>query len=160
SDFTLARYSADGRADLDFGLGGRFFTRFPAGPSTAFALGVTDNGELVAAGSVGSGNASAVALARYQADIRPVVQSNTVTAISDGFSAPVLIPPLTNDFAIDPGERLTITSLRVPTPNGDRIIRRGDPPTNVAGVGTFSTDGNFITFSPPNDFTGAVNLFY
>ncbi|MBI1915606.1 MAG: tandem-95 repeat protein [Planctomycetes bacterium] len=161
SDFTLARYSADGHADLDFGLGGRLVTRFPsADPSAAFALGFTDNGQLVAAGSIGTGGTTAFALARYQADIRPVVQSNTITAISDGFSAPVVIAPLTNDFDPNLGDRLSITSLRVPTRNGDQVIRRGDPPTTVAGVGTFSTDGNFITFAPPNDFSGTVNFFY
>src|SRR5205823_6135817 len=44
SDFTLARYSADGRTDLDFGLDGRLITRFDAGPSVVLAQGATDNG--------------------------------------------------------------------------------------------------------------------
>ena len=98
SVFTLARYTPNGQPDTTFGLGGHATTAFSGGSSGANALAVTDNGQLVAAGFVGDPGATQAAVARYQADTRPIAQATAFTVSSDGFGQPVVILPLDNDF--------------------------------------------------------------
>lgn len=65
--FTVARYTADGTLDPEFGGGdGRVFTDF-GGPDEARDVAVQPDGRIVAAGSSGG----RVALARYNADGSP-----------------------------------------------------------------------------------------
>ena len=67
--FALARYNPDGTLDASFGAGGLLSTTF-LGFDQAFAIGIQQDGKIVAAGSASDGTSAGtvVALARYHTD--------------------------------------------------------------------------------------------
>jgi uncharacterized delta-60 repeat protein len=67
ADFALARYDADGSADLTFGSAGRIVTDF-GGDDAAFALAVQPDGKIVVAGVSTEAGTPDFALARYGSD--------------------------------------------------------------------------------------------
>ena len=167
SVFTLARYLPNGQPDPTFGLGGHVTTPFSGGSSSANALAVGDNGQLIAAGFVGSPGATQAAVARYQADTRPIAQSTAFTVSSDGFGQPITILPLDNDFDPDGGTRLSVTQLSIPHDQSnptdrsqDTIVLPGAAPTVLPDGSSFSTDGTRVIFTPPNGFTGTYTFYY
>jgi uncharacterized delta-60 repeat protein len=72
SSFRLARYTADGGLDTDFGQGGLVTTAIGAGRSQAFDVLVRPDGEIVAGGvaSVNASDPGSFALAAYRPDGR------------------------------------------------------------------------------------------
>lgn len=69
TDFLAIRLNADGSPDATFGLNGKTTTSFGANiPSIAFAETTQSDGQLVLAGSAGTGDAQNFALARFSND--------------------------------------------------------------------------------------------
>src|SRR5262249_29637012 len=66
--FALARYNADGSLDGSFGTGGKATTAFGTSYSSAFAVALQGDGDIVAAGNTFSGAYQDFGLARYQTD--------------------------------------------------------------------------------------------
>jgi uncharacterized delta-60 repeat protein len=66
-DFLLLRYNADGSLDPSFGSGGIVTTDFGSS-DTAFAIGLTADGKIVAAGATNSSDPGDFAVARYNPD--------------------------------------------------------------------------------------------
>jgi uncharacterized delta-60 repeat protein len=69
SDFEVARFNADGSLDATFGIGGRLSTDFLGLDDAAFAVGIQNDGKIVAAGAAtisnGTHTITDFALARY-----------------------------------------------------------------------------------------------
>jgi uncharacterized delta-60 repeat protein len=65
TDFTLARYKADGSLDTGFGTGGTVMTGFGNGDDAAYGVAILDDGLIVSAGIARSSLYNAVGLARY-----------------------------------------------------------------------------------------------
>ena len=156
SDIVEARYFATGVIDTTFGVDGRIITPLPGGSSEARAIDFDDNGTLVIAGDLRTSTFEHVAVLRQEADIRPIAQPNSFTIASDGFSDPVNIVPLDNDFDPDPFDKLTITSLFVPSDNV--TVLPGTPV--VLAEGSLSTDGTVVEFTPRNGFSGIFHFVY
>jgi uncharacterized delta-60 repeat protein len=98
-DFGLARYDADGRLDLTFGINGKVTTDVSGAPNSAFALALQPDGRIVLAGQVQpSDSNSDFALARYlnppvitvAIDIKPGASPNTIN-LGSGGNVPVAI---------------------------------------------------------------------
>jgi uncharacterized delta-60 repeat protein len=153
-----ARYLANGTLDTTFGTDGRIITAAPTGSSEARAIDFDDNGTLVFAGDIRSGGASNAFVLRQSADIRPIPQPNSFTIAGTGFSDPVNIVPLDNDFDPNPNAKLKITQLRVHEDSGDVIITPGSPVALPEGV--LFTDGTLIKFTPAPGFSGTFRFFY
>ena len=165
--FTVARYRSDGAPDTTFGLNGHITTTFGDDPSAAaLALGASDNGQLVAAGVLGAPGATQAVVVRYQADIRPIVQSTAFTVTGDGFSQPILVLPLNNDFEPNGNDPLTIARLSIPgdqtnptNRTNDRTVLPGQHVTAADGS-TFFTDGTAVSITPPSGFQGTFTVYY
>jgi uncharacterized delta-60 repeat protein len=67
-DFLLARFNANGSLDSGFGSGGIVTTDFDGASDTAFAIGLTVDGKIVAAGASKGAALGDFALARYNTD--------------------------------------------------------------------------------------------
>ena len=67
TDFTLARYNADGTVDSSFGTSGVVGTDF-GGNDQAYSVSVQQDGKIVVAGFANDGSNNNFALARYNAD--------------------------------------------------------------------------------------------
>jgi uncharacterized delta-60 repeat protein len=69
SDFEVARFNADGSLDATFGTGGRISTDFLGHDDAAFAVGIQNDGKIVAAGAAttpsGTHTITDFAVARY-----------------------------------------------------------------------------------------------
>src|SRR6266704_2948668 len=112
-DFALARYDADGRLDLTFGVNGKVVTDVDNAHNNAFAVALQPDGRIVIAGQVQplDRSSSNFALARYlnpevitvAIDIKPGTAQNTIT-LGSGGNVPVAI--LSSDrfdaTAVDP----------------------------------------------------------
>lgn len=151
-NFALVRYTSEGILDDDFGIAGRVITNFPTGSTGAFGLSATDNGQLIAVGTAQSGEA---AIARYQADIRPITTDDTLAqGVSENLNT-LFFNVVATDFDPD-GDDIRVTQLIT---NNNVII----PPNQqqfVAGAGTVSTDGMNVFFTPINGFSGTFTLDY
>jgi uncharacterized delta-60 repeat protein len=66
-DFLLLRYNADGSLDSSFGSGGIVTTDF-GGADSAFSIGLSTDGKIVAAGVTNRSDPGDFAVARYNAD--------------------------------------------------------------------------------------------
>lgn len=152
-DFALARYTADGAVDQTFGINGQVTTGLGTGADVANALAATADGKLVAAGSAASATGTSFALARYQADIRPIAVDD-VDRSASGFFDRIRVPVLGNDF--DPDGDPTVVN-RVITAGG-RAISPG--PAQQTPEGEFGTDGSVVTFKPNPGFVGAYSFTY
>src|SRR6266704_1485635 len=112
-DFALARYDADGRLDLTFGVNGKVVTDVDNAHNNAFAVALQPDGRIVIAGQVQplDRSSSNFALARYlnpevitvAIDIKPGTAQNTIN-LGSGGNVPVAI--LSSDrfdaTAVDP----------------------------------------------------------
>ncbi|MBN2351538.1 MAG: hypothetical protein JXD23_03140 [Spirochaetales bacterium] len=67
SDFALARYTAGGRLDPGFGVGGKTVTEITSADDRITSLALAPDGTIVAAGYAGYGRGADFALARYDA---------------------------------------------------------------------------------------------
>jgi uncharacterized delta-60 repeat protein len=67
-DFAIARFDVNGEPDAMFGRDGHVITDFSAGADTAFAVGVRQDGRIIAAGSAGSCPVARFAVAQYNVD--------------------------------------------------------------------------------------------
>jgi len=111
-DFALARYNADGRLDLTFGVNGKVATDLGNADNNAFAMALQPDGRIVIAGQAQPNSSSSnFALARYlnpevitvAIDIKPGTTQNTIN-LGSGGNVPVAI--LSSDqfdaTAVDP----------------------------------------------------------
>src|SRR6266571_162320 len=98
-DFGLARYNADGRLDLTFGVNGKVVTDVGNAHNNAFAVALQPDGRIVIAGQVQPNSSSSdFALARYlnpevitvAIDIKPGTTVNTIN-LGSGGNVPVAI---------------------------------------------------------------------
>src|SRR6266571_3983905 len=98
-DFALARYDADGRLDLTFGVNGKVVTDVGNAHNNAFAVALQPDGRIVIAGQVQPNSSSSdFALARYlnpevitvAIDIKPGTTVNTIN-LGSGGNVPVAI---------------------------------------------------------------------
>jgi len=156
-NFGLARYNADGSVDQTFGINGQVTTDLGADDQAANALVATSNGKLVAAGFAVENGTTELALARYNADIRPIAADDVKTApAQSGVLNGITIDVLANDFDPQPGDPIFVNGIT--TAGGDSVPVDGQPHSTPDG--TFQSDGTAITWIPPAGFSGTYRFTY
>ncbi|HMJ90099.1 MAG TPA: peptidoglycan DD-metalloendopeptidase family protein, partial [Candidatus Acidoferrum sp.] len=153
AQFALARYRAsDGALDSSFSTDGRVLTTFPGfAGAQANTVQISPSGRILAAGSVWTGSAFRIAVARYDADgsLDPNFSSDglvTVNAPTDNESA--------TDLNLDVIGRIILTGPSWDDDGKQIVIVR------LNGVGQLdpSLDGDGIFVTPgPEDFTSATS---
>ena len=145
-NFALARYTAAGTLDTEFGTGGKVITAMSAGDDRAYGAVLQGDGKLVAAGLAHSGKAYQVAVARYHLGVRSAnadLSALVAEGSTDGntFTPYDLSPAFDNDTTdytatVDS----TVTSVRLtPTAShGAAAVKVGKQATTLAPVASGS----------------------
>ncbi len=128
----LARYNPDGSLDSSLGKGGILEVS-----SGSQVMAVQDDGKIVTAGAVVSGNVKSVALARYRPDgkLDPNFGTNGVSTLDIGYFVTI------NSIAIQPDGKIVVAGASIAA-KGDkkvpfvaRCLADGSPDLSFNGVG-------------------------
>ena len=154
-DFALARYTADGSLDANFGTGGKVTTPVSPGDDRAYGAVLQADGKIVLAGYAHSGKAYEFALARYHgtstnADLSGLTASSSTSA-TGAF----------NDLTLTPAFDADTTSYSA-TVNNDITHVKLTPTTADSGAtvevaGSPVTNGNASPAQPVN--VGQTGIF-
>jgi uncharacterized delta-60 repeat protein len=177
SDFLLLRYNADGSLDPSFGSGGIVTTDF-GGSDTAFAIGLTADGKIVAGGATNSSDPGDFAVARYNPD------GSLDTSFGSGGRATTDVASGSNDngngVVVLPDGRVVVAGITSSAPNASafavvRYTAAGavDPTFGSGGRATASfgnpinnafdiaaqPDGKLVVAGGTADFSRGVSDF-